>query len=246
MRLVVLGTAGFHPNEQRDTSCYMLPDLGFVLDAGTGMHRVRRWLQTETLDIFLSHAHLDHIVGLTYLTDIVWQRNVSRVTVHGDAAKLASIARHLYSEDLFPLRPQYQTFEIGSEPYHLHSCRVTAFRLPHPGGSLGFRFDWPDRSLAYVTDTTAGPDADYVQAVAGVDLLLHECNFRDSESEWAEKTGHSHTSQVARVAAKAAVGKLLLTHFNPLDDSHDPVGLDRAREIFPNTILAEDGMTVEF
>ncbi len=53
MRLRMLGTAGYHPNELRHTSCYMLPAQGFVLDAGTGFFRVRDHLCTPSLHVFL-------------------------------------------------------------------------------------------------------------------------------------------------------------------------------------------------
>ena len=49
----------------------MLPEVGVVLDAGTGFYRVREHLRTSELDVFLTHAHLDHVVGLTYLFDVV-------------------------------------------------------------------------------------------------------------------------------------------------------------------------------
>ncbi len=246
MRLVVLGTAGYHPNNRRDTSCYFLPDEGIVLDAGTGMHRVRSLLATQTLDVLLSHAHLDHVIGLTYLPDVVWQKGVTRVTVHGAAEKLAAIERHLFAKELFPLSPSYEQQAIGPEEFLLGTCRITGFPLQHPGGCWGYRLDWSDRSLAYVTDTTASLDAAYVGKLRGVDLLIHECNFRDEQAEWARQTGHSCTSEVARVAAAAGVGRLLLTHFNPLDLAPDPISLDTARAIFPHTDLAEDNMTVEF
>ena len=79
-----------------------------------------------------------------------------------------------------------------------------------------------------------------------MDLLVHECNFRDGEEEFAELTGHSCTSGVARVAKRAAVNRLLLVHMNPLITDEDPIGLDIARKIFPNTTIARDGMEVEF
>ena len=47
--------------------------------------------------------------------------------------------------------------------------------------------------------------------------------------------------------AKAAeVGRLVLTHFDALDESDDPVGVAAAREIFPRTELGEDEMEIEF
>jgi ribonuclease BN (tRNA processing enzyme) len=122
---------------------------------------------------------------------------------------------------------------------------VTHFPLVHPGGCVGYRLDWPGHSLAYVTDTTAAADSAYIEAIRGVDVLLHECNFRDSEHEWAVKTGHSSTSLVAQVAARAGVGRLVLVHLNPLGDPADPVDLATARQIFPKTELSHDGMALE-
>ena len=71
MKLIILGSTGYHPNELRHTACFMLPEIGVVLDAGTGIFRVRRTLQTPDLTIFLTHAHVDHIVGLTFLFDVL-------------------------------------------------------------------------------------------------------------------------------------------------------------------------------
>lgn len=246
MKLCVLGTAGYHPNETRDTSCYAIPELGFVLDAGTGMHRLGKLLATDTLDIFLSHAHLDHTVGLTFLLDVIGSRRMQRITVHGNRPTLDAIDHHLYTEQLFPLRPNFTMRETVPEGFLVGDCRISTMPLKHPGGSIGFRFDWPGKSLAYITDTTADLQADYVSKIQGVDFLIHECNFRDRDREWAITTGHSCTSDVARVAAKAGVGRLLLTHFNPLETDSDPIGIEQARAIFPRTELASDGLLVEF
>ena len=76
--------------------------------------------------------------------------------------------------------------------------------------------------MAYVTDTTAKPDAPYIKEIRGVDLLVHECYFADDQTAWADKTGHSHTAAVARVARQASVGRLLLVHINPLSLDADP------------------------
>ena len=82
MKLHFLGTTGYHPNNQRQTACLMLPELGIIFDAGTGIFRARDLIQTDTLDIFLTHIHLDHCVGLTFLYDVLYQKEMRRVTVH--------------------------------------------------------------------------------------------------------------------------------------------------------------------
>lgn len=251
MKLVMLGTTGYHPNDLRDTACYALPEIGVVFDAGTGMHRLRSVLATDTLDIFLSHAHLDHVVGLTFLLGALYDKEMRRVTVHGDGRKLAAIREHLFSAELFPVAPTFEMRPLDSRnprPIEVPGGgQVTYFPLEHPGGSLGFRLDAQGRSLAYVTDTTARADAPYVDQIRGVDVLLHECYFGDDmPAEFAEKTGHSQTTPVANVARAAKVGRLVLTHLNPAINEVDPVGLAAAQRIFPKTELAEDGKSLEF
>ena len=56
MKLLLLGTTGYHPNDRRQTACLMFPELGVLLDAGSAMYRVSEYLQTPTLDIFITHA----------------------------------------------------------------------------------------------------------------------------------------------------------------------------------------------
>ncbi|HEY1068520.1 MAG TPA: MBL fold metallo-hydrolase [Pirellulales bacterium] len=243
MKLHLLGTTGYHPNNIRHTACYMIPEAGLVLDAGTGFFRVREFVQDE-LDVFVTHAHLDHIVGLTFLFDVIYGRTMKRVTVHGRAADLDAIQTHLLAPALFPVKLPIEYRPIPSVVPLKHGGTLTHFTLEHPGGAIGYRLDFPQGSLAYVSDTVARRDAEYVEAIRGVDWLVHECYFPDAMSEWAVKTGHSWTSAVAQVAKKAEVKRLILVHLNPYSDDQDPVGLDVARSIFPDAELGYDGMVV--
>jgi ribonuclease Z len=246
MKLLCLGTTGYHPNDLRHTACFMLPEIGVVLDAGTGMYRVRDHLVTPHLEIFLTHAHIDHIMGLTFLIDVLKDRPVSRANVYGEGAKLAAIQEHLFSELLFPVAPPCDFLPLKGPVALPNGGKLTYFPVEHPGGSIGYRLDWPGHSMAYVTDTIATPTADYIEHIRGVDLLVHESYFADDQTALADLTGHSHITPVAQVARAADVGRLLLVHLNPLITATDPVGLDPAREIFPATDLGVDGLAVEF
>jgi ribonuclease BN (tRNA processing enzyme) len=246
MKLVLLGTTGYHPNDRRHTACMMLPEAGIVLDAGTGMYRLPRHLATPQLDIFITHAHLDHIVGLTFLLGLLHGRTMQRVTVHGVPEKLDAVREHLFAESVFPVAPCFELRPIQQQLKLGHGCRVRHFPLVHPGGAIGLRLDWPQCSMAYVTDTTASPQAPYREHIRGVDVLLHECYFSDAQAAFAELTGHSHTTAVAQLARDAEVGCLILVHMDPANESDDPIGLQAAREIFPHTYLGEDNMEIEF
>lgn len=248
MRIEFLGTGGFHPNERRHTACVLLPELGIAFDAGTSVFRLAARLKTKELHVFLSHAHLDHICGLTYLLVPLLKREIETCRIYAGAEVLTAVRQHLFSDAVFPVWPQFELVELErNKTYPIAGVNVSHQSLPsHPGGSRAFRVDWQKsgqgRSLAYVTDTTV--DGSYTDFIRGVDLLIHECNFPDSLAEWSEKTGHSHTSMVARLAKESSVTRLALTHVDPLFPQDDPLGIETARRIFPATELAEDGVVL--
>ena len=224
----------------------MLPEAGVVLDAGTGFFRVQERLETDNLDVFLSHAHLDHIIGLTFFMVPFLRGEVKTVRVHGTADTIASVKQHLLAEELFPVEPPYEWCELReSQSVSLvDGGRLSWTPLIHPGGSAGFRIDWSDRSLAYITDTTA--PGDYLKFIRGVDVLIHECYVPDEMAEWAGKTGHSTAADVAQLAAEAAAGRLLLVHTDPQSCDDDPVGIHAMRAVFSRVAIAEDLEDVEF
>jgi ribonuclease BN (tRNA processing enzyme) len=186
-------------------------------------------------------------MGLTFLFDVIWDSSLETVRVHAAPDKLAALREHLFSESLFPAMPPLDWRPLAHGPQTLpDGATLRHFPLQHPGGSVGYRLDWPDRSLAYVTDTTAHEDADYVEKIRGVDLLIHECYFPDGWEEKAELTGHSCISAVARVARAADVGRMVLVHINPLAQSDDELGVESARSIFPRIDIGMDRLEIDF
>ncbi|QDU62631.1 ribonuclease Z [Planctomycetes bacterium Pan216] len=216
-KLHVLGTGGYHPNDLRHTACLMLPEAGIILDAGTSFFRTRELITTTTLDIFLTHAHLDHCQGLTYLLDVLLDKHVGRVTVHGLGDHLEAVGGDLFRTRLFPVPFGHELKPIATET-QVDAWTVRWLIQPeHPGMSLGYRLDSPEVSFAYLTDTIADPrDEEKAAFIRGVDLLIHECYFANAFTELAARTGHSCAGAVGQFATKAEVGRLALTHANPI------------------------------
>lgn len=227
MKLHCLGTAGYHPGELRHTSCYYLPEIGLAFDAGSGLFRLQPLIDRPCIDIVLSHAHLDHVMGLTFLLSLTACTPLERVRVHAAADHLRTVQEHLLNPGLFPVQPpiDWRPLPQDGSPLRLDDGQLHHLRLTqHPGHSTAYRLDLERRSLAYVTDTVCGPQAPYRALIEEVDLLIHECNFPDSQKELALKTGHSWLSEVLNLARQCRVKQLALTHFSPFADRLNPLG----------------------
>jgi ribonuclease Z len=110
----------------------------------------------------------------------------------------------------------------------------------HPWDVLGD--PRPGKSVAYCLDTR--PCASSIELARNVDLLIHEATYTEEFAAEARQYGHSTAAQAARTAREAGARQLLITHFSSRYPDPAPLLLE-AREIFPNTILAEDLMEIE-
>ncbi|MEM7478490.1 MAG: MBL fold metallo-hydrolase, partial [Planctomycetota bacterium] len=156
MKLHCLGTTGFHPSPTRHTACYYLPEASLILDAGTGVFRMVEHLlrePKESLTILLSHAHLDHVVGLTFMIDALAVTDLKHIRVVGATEKIDAVKQHLYNELLFPVAPsfEFETLDGLAGRMPLNGFQLDWFAMEHPGGSLGFCLQNDSAKLAYVT-----------------------------------------------------------------------------------------------
>jgi ribonuclease Z len=96
------------------------------------------------------------------------------------------------------------------------------------------------KSYAYAADTLF--DERIAEKVSGVDLLYHETTYLKDLEDQAGRRFHSTTVQAATIARLAGVHRLLIGHFSSKYEKLQAFELE-AREIFPNTDLALEGVT---
>jgi len=125
----------------------------------------------------------------------------------------------------------------------------------HPGGVYIYHVEWNGQSIVYATDTEGyvGTDRRLVEFAHGVDVLIHDAQYREEHYRGqaagfpsTQGYGHSTVTMACEVAAAAEVGNLVLFH-------HDPAYEDRsieeheheARKKFENTTAAYEGLEIE-
>ncbi len=262
MTLLMLGSGGFYPSSERETSCYILTDEErlLIFDCGTGLARIGSLIERldfghrHHIQIFLSHYHLDHSIGVTWLPGLLTQPT----TVHYPQAPAVSAQgeeglRALTSPPLFALPFADFPDSIGFEPIdaatalEIGDWSVTFLSQEHAGGSVGFRVN---DSFAYVTDTDIGGSPEHVAFLEGVDVALVDSMYDTDDHDALVTTGepveHGSSRGVAAVASEAGVDRPVLVHLNPRYDSGR---LDRmckeAQEVLPSCTLGTDGFEFE-
>jgi ribonuclease Z len=98
------------------------------------------------------------------------------------------------------------------------------------------------RSYAFLSDT--GYTESYVDQIKKVNLLYHEATFLSDKTDKARQKMHCTTEDAATIAKQADVGKLLIGHYSARYNDLSFFEKE-TREIFPDTIIAEEGMEIE-
>jgi ribonuclease Z len=298
LSVTFLGTGASIPTIDRNVAALAVQREGETLlfDCGEGTQRqmMRYGVGFSFREIFFTHYHADHMLGLTGLLRTMGLQDRSNpVTLYGPrgaqrilgAAVSLGIERNKFPVEVLEIRPGDR---LVRDQYD-----IVVFETEHRADTLGFalvehprlgRFN-PDRAqelgipegplwgrlhkgqtvtldngqtfgpadlvgpqrkgrrLVYTGDTR--PHFGVIEAAKQADLLIHEATFGGDELERAKETGHSTAAEAARVALEAGVSRLVLTHISSRYNRDASELLAEARAVFPETVIARDGMTVE-
>ncbi len=252
MRLTTIGTGTAAPHPTRVAAAHLVQAgrVNLLLDCGAGtVHRMAslgvEW-QAIT-HVALTHFHPDHISDLVMLLmGWRWGQLPPRsepATIYGPVGlgalieQLAAVYGSWLPAPGYPLTIREMTaFEIIRLP---DDVTLSALPVPHTAESMAYSVSQGATRLVYTGDTGVHePLGDWA---AGCDLLLAECSLPEAMAI----PEHLTPRQAGELAARAAAGRLVLTHFYPPVETVDIVGEVAERYTGP-VVLATDGWSIEF
>ncbi len=230
-----------------------------ILDAGSGLRPLGHDLMGRrsgplTADILLSHTHWDHIQGLPFFKPLSAGGNL--FCIYGAAqngVRLEEILRRQMDPMVFPVpltavAARVRVTEVVEGDFTIGEFRVSAYRLRHPGTTLGYRLTpvQGGGTIAYLTDNELGPGGEYsvgqdwrrglVGFLRGTDTLIHDAMYPEQIIQARRGWGHSTPREAVALAAEAGCRRLILFHHEPeLDDGAIDRLLDDTRDVARRT-----------
>ena len=247
-------------------------DRVVIFDAGTGIINIGDYLQKERndikiLDIFLTHFHFDHILGLPFFQPILsrgYTVNIYTAPYNKDNRTVRDVILTIFNQPYSPISNEGIKAEMNFVELDInkkeaitidHDMSVTYQKNSfHPlCGVLIYKLNTGGKSIVYATDVEipGGFDGDTLDFISGADILIHDSQYFDSHYNAAENPkkgfGHSSVSMAVQNAKNANAKALYLFHYDPAySDRELERMLKEAQKEFKNTYLSEELKIINF
>jgi ribonuclease BN (tRNA processing enzyme) len=221
MRLTVIGCSGSYPGPDSPASCYLVEHDGFriLLDLGSGaIGPLQRHADLFEIDaVLLSHLHGDHCLDIcpyVVVRRYTAATPVPRLPVLGPRGTHGRLAAAYDPTSTEPLTDVFAFGALSPGTRELGPFTLQVDRVNHLVETFAMRLTAGGRTLTYSGDT--GVSDSLVRLASGSDALLCEASLPDGTD--APPDLHLTGREAGEHAAKAGVGRLLVTHIPPKAD----------------------------
>lgn len=235
-------------------------DLRVIIDGGTGISALAQDLvippEGMEFHVFLTHYHWDHLQGILFFPPLYDERN--RFTFYGHSwngmgvkeAVEGALRPPWFPVSIFETAARKEYVDVANGPFQVGPLTVDAASLHHPQGVTAYRIANGAKSIVLATDYERGePASDETLRflAAGTDVLIHDAQYTPDEYPslyvgWGHSTRHHAVEAAGETGAKRLV---LVSHDPHRSDAEIDAIVEAAREEFPATEAAYEGMRIE-
>ena len=213
-----------------------------IVDCGTGGHSLGQKLMSGGAKglrghILISHTHWDHIQGIPFFAPLFVTGN--HWDIYGPKGLDQSLRETLAGQmqyTYFPVTPDQfgatiHYHDLVEGTFDIDDIKITTHYLNHPALTLGYRLEADGATIVYCSDhephsrslagghgDIAGQDLRHAEFINGADLLIHDAQYTAAEYPSKIGWGHSSAEYAVKLAQRAQVKRLALTHHDPLRD----------------------------
>lgn len=224
MRIKVLGCSGGVGPGLRTTSLLVNDEV--LIDAGTGVCDLSLDQMARITDVFLTHSHLDHVAGLAFMADNLFDLIDHPLRVHAAPKTLQAIRDHLFNWTLWPdfsklpdeKNPLITWHEVAlGAPHHVNGHTLSAFEVLHTVPGIGYSMEAEVGTFAFSGDTYACESLwQALNKLKRLDKLMIEVAFTNDDDELARVARHFTPALLGQELEKLKHRpKLYLTHHKP-------------------------------
>ena len=229
-----------------------------IFDVGSGAESLSSRLTREKVkdfDLFFSHCHFDHIMGLPFLKPFYDHEVTARIYAghFEDETTCEEMVGGFMAPPYFPVTPKYFDAQIAylnfRPPDTLtphEGIVIRTHRLNHPNGCVGYRVSYLGHSVCYLTDIEHTPgktDEKLIGFLKDADILIYDCMYNDAEFDHYRGYGHSTWEEGVRICEAAGVKRLVIFHHRPGRNDDDLRQIEaEAQARFPGAVVARTGL----
>jgi ribonuclease BN (tRNA processing enzyme) len=240
MQVTILGSGtNLHPT--RAAAGYLIQtDRSILLDFGprTLSNLLKTDVDRHTIQhLLFTHYHADHFSDfLPFFFDAICHSKFSEVrpdlTIYGPPGTKRLFRSMFRAFPNFSDPPFRVTLKEGTDqPFAIGGTRILPLPMTHSDQQicLGYRMEYEGRSAAFSGDAMASQNL--VSLCQDVDVAILDCSFSSHEPGGS----HMHAEECGKVAKKAKIKKLVLSHFYETADRSNVVA--QARRFFSGPIV---------
>lgn len=237
-------------------------DHMIIFDMGSGMYDLGQWILKQDrifkISIFVTHYHLDHIVGYPFFGP-AWNKDCV-IDLHGGYLEPSGGIENFFTNTLYrPLFPiSLKTMSAQVNYHDINSSQVIdlgnglkikSFDLNHPGGSLGYKLETPKGNFCYLTDHEHKPgeiNQPLVNFAHKSKLVIYDSTYDDDTFAPKIGWGHSSWQEAIRLKNLAEIEKIAIFHHDPSSIDSYLTDLEKKIEGTPEAFVAKQGQTLIF